>query len=113
MIKKITCIVCPKGCEMTVDTETLAVSGNSCPRGEAYAKAELQNPMRTLTTAVKVKNRENAVLSVKTKNEISKNDIFKALELVKKASVNAPVKIGDIIVEDAFGSPIVATKNID
>ncbi len=113
MIKKLTCIVCPRGCEMTVDTDGLKVSGHTCPRGEAYAVAEITNPKRTLTSTVRVQNRENTVLSVKTANEISKNDLFNALEAVKMAAVNAPVKIGDVIIEDVFGSPVVATKNID
>ena len=37
----IICIVCPKGCRLTVDENTLAVTGNGCPRGAEYGKNEL------------------------------------------------------------------------
>lgn len=113
MIRNITCIVCPRGCEMTADTETLKVTGNTCPKGEEYARAEILNPTRTLTSTIEVKNRTNAVLSVKTAQPIAKDKIFDALKVVKSTSVNAPVKIGDVLIEDVFGSQIVATKNID
>lgn len=113
MIRKITCIVCPRGCEMTADTETLEVNGNTCPKGEEYARAEILNPTRTLTSTVPVKNRENAVLSVKTAEPIPKDKIFEALEALKRISAEAPVNIGDVILADAFGTNVVATKNIE
>ncbi len=113
MIRRMTCIVCPRGCEMTADTETLKVSGNTCPKGEEYARAEILNPTRTLTSTVPVKNRKNAVLSVKTAAPIPKDKIFEALEALKKISAEAPVNIGDVILADVFGANVVATKNID
>jgi CxxC motif-containing protein len=54
MKKEFVCINCPRGCMLTVDTETLEVKGNSCPRGEAYGKAEVTNPVRTVTSTVKI-----------------------------------------------------------
>ncbi len=50
MKKNMICIVCPMGCHLTVDTETLEVTGNTCPRGEKYGKEELTAPKRVITS---------------------------------------------------------------
>lgn len=49
MKKEMICIVCPVGCHISVDTDTLEVTGNTCPRGEKYGKEELTNPKRVIT----------------------------------------------------------------
>ena len=44
-MRELTCIVCPKGCRLKVDEENnWAVTGNSCPRGAEYGKAECTAP---------------------------------------------------------------------
>lgn len=98
---------------MTVDEETMEVKGNSCKRGREYAEAEIKNPVRTLTTTVKVTNREDTVVSVKTKTPVAKDKIFDVIAEIKKLSVTAPVKIGDVLLNDIAGTDIVITKNID
>ena len=56
MKQKLICIVCPMGCHLDVDVEDdYAVTGNQCKRGIAYAKKELTNPTRTITSTVKIK----------------------------------------------------------
>ena len=42
MIKKITCIVCPNGCEIEIDGDN--IRGYTCKRGLEYAKNELLAP---------------------------------------------------------------------
>lgn len=113
MKRELTCIVCPRGCQMTVDTETLEVSGNGCPRGREYAESEIKNPLRTITATVKVSNRDDTVVSVKTKEPVAKSKIFNVIDEIKNASVTAPVKIGDVIIKDIAGTDVVATKNVD
>lgn len=113
MIKNLTCIICPRGCALTVDTDKKTVSGNSCKRGEIYGINECVNPVRTVTSSVKVANREYTSVSVKTDKPIAKGDMFKLVEEIKKASVNAPVKKGDVILKDLFGANVIATKSID
>ncbi len=98
---------------MTVDEETMEVKGNSCKRGREYAEAEVKNPVRTLTTTVKVTNRKDTVVSVKTKTPVAKGKIFDVIAEIKKLSVTAPVKIGDVLLKDIAGTDIVITKNID
>ena len=113
MSKELTCIVCPRGCRLTID-DNLNVTGNSCPRGAQYAKDEMTNPKRMITSIVRVKNRENMMVSVKTSQSIPKGQIFDVMAEIEKVSVNAPVHIGDIVIKDVLGtgSDIVATKEI-
>ena len=113
MSKELTCIVCPRGCRLTID-DNLNVTGNSCPRGAQYAKDEMTNPKRMITSIVRVKNRENMMVSVKTSQSIPKGKIFEVMAEIEKVSVNAPVHIGDIVIKDVLGtgSDIVATKKI-
>ena len=108
------CITCPRGCHLKVD-ENLNVTGNMCPRGAAYAKAELTHPVRMVTSTVAVDSLTQARLPVKTKEPIPKELIFKIMEEIEKVSVKAPIKIGDVIIRNVLGTgvDIVATKNIE
>lgn len=112
-MKEFTCIVCPRGCRLTID-DNLNVTGNTCPRGKQYAIDEVTNPKRMITSIVRVKNRENEVVSVKTSNAIPKGMIFDVMNEINKVQVNAPTKIGDIAIKNVLdtGVDIVITKNI-
>ena len=113
-MKEFTCIVCPRGCRLTIE-DKLHVTGNSCPRGAQYAKDEVTNPKRMITSIMRVKNRENTVVSVKTSNSIPKGMIFEVMEEINKVGVNAPTHIGDIAIKNVLntGVDILITKNID
>ena len=113
MKKTITCIICPRGCSVIVDSETTAVSGNFCKRGAEYAISECTFPVRTVASTVKVKNRTDKRICIKTKLPVPKSAICDIMELIHKASVSAPVKIGDVIISDVFGTEIVATSDIE
>ena len=112
-MKELTCIVCPRGCRLTID-DNLNVTGNFCPRGAEYAKNELTNPKRMITSFMRVKNRENCVVSVKTSVAIPKGMIFQVMEEINRVGVDAPTHIGDIAIKDVLGTgaDIVITKNI-
>ena len=113
-MKNLTCIICPRGCGLLVEEtkDGLKVSGNLCPRGEKYAIEEYTHPVRTVTSFLRVNNRENTMVSVKTSNPIPKEKMFEAMEKIRKTTVSAPIKIGDVLIPDVFGSDVVATKNI-
>ena len=111
------CIGCPLGCPLTVEmegNEVKSVAGNTCPRGDAYAKKELTNPTRIVTSTVRVAGGKLAMVSVKTESDIPKGKIFDCVKALKEVEVVAPVKIGDVIVENVAGTGvnIVATKNV-
>ena len=112
-MKELICITCPRGCHLTVD-DNLNVSGNFCPRGEAYAKAELTHPVRTLTSTVVIKSELENRVPVKTNSPLPKELIAKAMEEINKVRLVAPVHIGDVVIKNIFdtGVDIVVTKNI-
>ena len=114
---ELTCIGCPMGCQLEVeikDKNVIKVEGNLCIRGEIYAKKECTNPTRIVTSSVNVENGVIDVVSVKTEKDIPKNKIFNVMDELKNVVVKAPIKIGDIIIENVAGTGVnvVATKNV-
>ncbi len=114
MKRELTCIICPRGCSLSVDIDgdKSTVLGNACPKGEKYAVEECIHPTRTVTSIVRVENRKNTMVSVKTASPVPKESIFHVMELIKKTSVKAPVRIGDIILTNVYGTNIIVTKDI-
>ena len=112
---KMICINCPKGCEMdvTVDGAKVSVVGNSCPKGEEYAKAEVTNPTRMVTGLVKVAGTRRP-LPVKTRTAIPKGKIAEVTNLLANTTVLPPKRIGDVVVENVCdtGVDVVATANL-
>ena len=112
MKRELTCIACPLGCSLTVTlegNEVTSVEGNTCPRGKDYAINECTAPVRTVTSTVMCENGD--LVSVKTKNPIPKDKIFEAMSIINKTVASLPISVGDIIIEDLFGSPLVATQD--
>ena len=108
-IRNLTCIGCPMGCPLTVkleDTEVMNIEGNTCKRGAVYGKKEVTNPTRIVTTTV---------VSVKTKEDIPKDQIFACIRAMKGITVPAPVHIGDVVLHDVAhtGVDVIATKNVE
>ncbi len=114
MEKDIVCIVCPRGCSIKaiIDGENVTVSGNMCKRGEGYAKDECINPVRVITALVRVANRTDTMVSVKTDKGIPKDKIKEVMEYIGSLKVNAPVYAGDVIGNEIYKAKIIATKNI-
>ena len=114
MTRDMTCIVCPRSCALKVEIDggNITVTGNGCLRGKRYAADECTNPTRTVTSSVRVENREDTMVSVKTESPVPKEKIFDVMGIIRKTTVRAPVKIGDVILKNIYGTDIVATKNI-
>lgn len=116
--KKLTCIGCPLGCEIEVkmqERQIISIIGNTCKRGELYVREEVTNPSRIVTSTVKVENGNAPMVSVKTQKTVPKGKIFECIKELKAISIKAPVKIGDIIIENTAntGISIIATKNVE
>ena len=108
----LTCIGCPMGCTLTValeGSEVKSVEGNTCKRGDIYARKEVTNPTRIVTTTVRLKN--GGVVSVKTKEDIPKEKIMDCVKEIKQLEVDTPVQIGQVILDNVAGTgvPVVAT----
>lgn len=115
MKKNLICVSCPLGCPIEVEIENgeiLSVTGNTCKRGDAYARTEVTNPTRMLTTTVKVDGGKSYVVPVKSANPIPKDMMFQCMEVINKTSIKAPVNIGDIVIENilGLGVDIIATN---
>ena len=114
--KELTCICCPMGCALSVEmdgNQVVSISGNTCKRGDTYARDEIVRPVRMVTSIVKIKNGRLKMLPVKTKEPVDKSRINECLEALKTVEVNAPVHIGDVVLKNAAGTDIVATRNIE
>ena len=112
MKKELTCIACPLGCSITVTLDgkdVISVEGNTCPRGKEYAINECTAPVRTVTTTVKCE--DGSLVSVKTSKPIPKENIFDAMRVINSRVAKLPISVGDVIIEDLFGSNVVATQN--
>lgn len=115
--RELICINCPLGCGLTVtikNGEVEKVQGNTCPKGEAYGKKEVTNPTRIVTSTVRVTGGVLPVVSVKTASDIPKEKIMDCARVLKEVEVQAPVSIGDVVLEDVCGTgvPMIATKNV-
>lgn len=114
MTKELTCIICPQGCNIKVEIKgnnIVNIEGNSCKRGYEYAISEVKNPVRTLTTTLKLQN--GKVIPVKTDKPIPKDMIFKFMQEINKQVIKEPVKIGDILIKNVLKTDvnIIATNN--
>lgn len=118
------CTTCPSECLLTVEVERDAngavaavrfVTGNSCPRGDKFAHQELTCPMRVLTTTVAVSGGDETLLPVRTAKAIPLELHAQAMNLIRGLVVNAPIRIGDVVLKDLLGTNIdlVASMNID
>jgi CxxC motif-containing protein len=117
IMKELICIGCPIGCELQVkldSNEIIEVTGNTCKKGEEYAKKECTNPTRIVTSSVGIKNGEIGMVAVKTERDIPKDKILDCIKALKGIVVNAPINIGDVIVENILdtGVNIVATRKV-
>lgn len=115
MIKNLTCIGCPMGCQLTATVENgavVSVSGNTCKRGEDYARKECVAPMRTVTGTVRLIN--GRILPVRTAADVPKAQVFAVAAAFNTVHPAAPLSIGDVIIADVCGTgvSVVATKNI-
>lgn len=115
--KHLTCIQCPRGCQIIVQMEDgniLSVSGNSCKRGDIYARKEVTHPMRTVTSTVVVSNGLRDRVSVKTKGGVPKEKIFDVMSIINYLKIEAPIQIGDVVLTDICGTGVdlVATANV-
>ena len=108
--RELICIGCPMGCPLTVTLDggaVVTVQGNTCPRGDAYARREVTAPTRIVTTTVRA-------VSCKTRSDIPKEKIFDVVRALKSVVVPAPVHIGQVLLPDAAGTgvDVVATKDV-
>lgn len=116
------CTTCPSECLLTVEVERDAngavaavrfVTGKSCPRGDKFAHQELTCPMRVLTTTVAVSGGDEALLPVRTAEAIPLTLHAQAMDLIRGVVVDAPIRMGDVVLEDLLGTNIDLAASMD
>lgn len=120
MRKELICVICPNGCQLQAEIQegeqpvVTDVTGNLCDKGPEWARQEIINPMRTIASSVLVEGGDFPLASVRTDSPISLKRIFDVMKEIKAVRLNAPVHIGDILIEKAAGLPcnIIATRNV-
>lgn len=113
-VTELICINCPRGCHLKVD-ENLNVTGNTCPRGAAYGKQEVTNPVRTVTSTVRISGAELPLCPVKTSVAAPKGKMFDIMASIDKVHLTAPVHIGQVIIPNVCGTgvDVVACRDMD
>ena len=113
-MRELICIMCPKGCRLTVDDE-LNVTGNGCVRGVSYGKQEVTDPRRYLTSTVKIISKNYKRLPVISSSDLPKDRVDDVVKFLDTVEVKAPVKVKDVIVKDVLGLgvDIVATRTME
>jgi len=116
--KHFTCVTCPVGCEVDVevkDGSIVSLTGNKCDKVKEFVLQELKEPMRVLTTIVRIKGAKYAMLPVRTDKLIPKRLFMQAIEELASIDLQAPVHMSDVIVKDVAGSGanIVATRTME
>lgn len=116
------CTTCPSECSLHVTVErdgeggvrVLDVSGNRCPRGDAFARQEVGRPVRVLTTTVLVRGGDERLLPVRTAEAIPRDLARDAMGALRTVSVDAPVRMGDVVVADILetGVDVVASMDV-
>jgi CxxC motif-containing protein len=121
MLKKnLVCIICPNGCDVEVileegqKTEILAIDGCTCDKGKEWVAQELTRPMRTIASGIPVEEGDFKLVSVRTDAPIPLGKIFEVMAVIKQKKVQAPVAIGDKLIENPAGVAcnIIATRNV-
>ena len=117
MTKVYTCILCPNGCEITVEhegKEFTSCTGNLCKNGEKYVRQELSDPRRTIASSVLVDGGELPLVSVRLTAPVPRDRIFDVMEVIHSLCVEAPVAAGTVLAADilGLGSDLIATRNV-
>lgn len=116
------CTTCPSECLLTVEVKretdgsvaaVHSVTGNSCPRGDKFAHQELICPMRVLTTTVAVSGGDEALLPVRTAEAIPLALHAQAMALIRGLVVNAPIRMGDVVLENLLNTNINLIASMD
>lgn len=117
MEKKFVCIVCPRGCALTAALQpdgSVQISGNHCPKGAEYGEKEAVHPVRSVTSTVRIFGGVRPLVPVKTQGEIPKEKIFDCMVEIRKLTVAAPVRIGQVLLDNIAdtGTALIATGNV-
>ena len=115
--KHFVCVVCPIGCEIDVvhdGSKILSMEGNKCERSEEFVSQELIEPMRILTTTVRIQGSRWPVIPVRTDKSVPKRLFPRIMRQLRGINLQAPVNMLDVVVKDVVGTGanIITTRTM-
>ena len=117
MKKDLICIVCPKGCHLSVlldeDNNVTQVSGNTCIRGANYGKEEVTCPKRMLTTTVKINHAAHPLLPIVSNSALPKDKLNECMDIIRSCTVEAPVYCDQVIIANIANTGIDMVASCD
>lgn len=114
---RLTCVLCPVGCELEVATDAaggLAVRGNQCEKGVPFAVEEVLRPKRNLATSVPARGTADLMVSVRLSGTVPRETIFPILDEIAKLRPEVPVRRGQVLIADVLGTgvDVIATRTV-
>jgi CxxC motif-containing protein len=113
---QLVCIACPIGCRLTVrarsGTEEITVSGNRCPKGEAYGREEILAPRRMVTAVVRTDSADFPCAPVRTEGSVPRGLMKELLAMLYAGTATLPVRRGDVFIQDFKGARVVFTRTL-
>jgi len=115
--KHFVCVVCPVGCEIDVvhdGSRIISMEGNKCEKSEEFVSQELIEPMRILTTTVRIQGSRWPVIPVRTDKAVPKRLFPRIMKQLRRIKLQAPVNMLDAVVRDVLrtGTDIIATRTM-
>jgi len=107
--RNLICIGCPMGCQLTVTMQegsVTSVAGNTCKRGDDYARREVISPTRVFSTTLPVLGGNRPTVPVKTAGEVPKPMVLQCARALHGITLNAPVAAGDVVVCNILGTGV-------
>jgi len=103
------CINCPIGRPLQLVHEgdqIEEISGYECNRGAKYARQEFIDPRRTFSTTIPISGAMYQRLPVKITAPVPKDRIMEAVAEIHELAVEAPVRLGQVLLCGVLGEPI-------
>jgi CxxC motif-containing protein len=115
--KHLVCVVCPVGCEIDVvhdGSRIISVEGNRCEKSEEFVRQELIEPMRILTTTVRIQGSRWLVMPVRTDRAVPKRLFPRIMKRLRRIQLQAPVNMLDVVVSDVLrtGTNVIASRTM-
>lgn len=115
--KHFVCVVCPIGCEIDVvhdGGKIISMEGNKCEKSAEFVSQELIEPMRILTTTVRIQGSRWLVIPVRTDKSVPKRLFPRIMRRLRRVELQAPVNISDVVVRDILHTRanIIATRTM-
>ena len=111
------CVICPIGCEVDVvhdGDRIISMEGNKCKKSEEFVKQELIEPMRVLTTTVRIQGARWPIIPVRTDKAVPKRLFPRVMRQLRRIDLQAPVSMLDVVVKDVAGTGanVIATRTV-